>query len=62
MITRSAISVLILLVLAGPRVSAQVLYGSLSGTVADSTGAVVPGAARHRHQRRHRPVPQCLDQ
>ena len=45
MITRSAISVLLLLVLAGPRLSAQVLYGSLSGTVADSTGAVVPGAA-----------------
>ena len=44
MITRSAISVLVLLVLAGPRLSAQVLYGSLSGTVADSTGAVVPGA------------------
>jgi Carboxypeptidase regulatory-like domain len=45
MIRRSAISVLVLLVVAGPRVSAQVLYGSLSGTVQDSTGAVVPGAA-----------------
>ena len=45
MITRSAISVLLLLVLAGPRLSAQVLYGSLSGTVQDSTGAVVPSTA-----------------
>jgi hypothetical protein len=45
MITRTAVSVLLLLVLAGPRASAQVLYGSLSGTVEDSTGAVLPGAA-----------------
>ena len=32
------------LVLAAPAVLAQVLYGTLTGTVVDSTGAVIPGA------------------
>src|SRR5437867_1795647 len=45
MFTRTMVCVLFLLFLAGPRVSAQVLYGSLSGTIEDSTGSVVPGAA-----------------
>ena len=34
----------LLLSFAARRVQAQVLYGSLVGTVQDSTGAVVPGA------------------
>jgi hypothetical protein len=34
-----------LLFISAPHSAAQVLYGSLSGTVEDSTGAVVPGAS-----------------
>jgi Carboxypeptidase regulatory-like domain len=38
------LAILAALVLTPPAVRAQVLYGTLTGTVTDSTGAVIPGA------------------
>ena len=41
----AAMAVLGLLMIAVPGARAQAVYGSIAGTVADSTGAAVPGAA-----------------
>ena len=37
---------------AGPAAHAQAVYGSIAGTVTDSTAPPCPGVDRHGHQRR----------
>ena len=41
---RSISAVLVAFAIGAPRADAQVLYGSITGNVTDSTGAAVPGA------------------